>query len=80
MNKPLTDMNLSERENELIRKALDRELSDEEEKEVEVLKGNSKEFKEELLLQKSIISALKAQLCLDHVRKKIAGSIRTSRD
>ena len=54
-------MQLSDRENELINKYLDREVSENELSEIEGLKSSSALFREELLKQKAIISSLKAQ-------------------
>lgn len=54
-------MSLTAKEISLIQKALDKELSAEERQEVSELKQVSESFREELQLQKAIVSALKAK-------------------
>ena len=54
-------MQLSDRENELINKFLDREASESDLTEIESLKNTSEPFRVELLKQKAIISSLKAR-------------------
>ena len=54
-------MQLSDKENDLLDKYFSREATEEELREIELLKESSDPFREEFLTQKAIISSLKAQ-------------------